>query len=311
MEKYPIVSVVTPSYNQGKFLEKTIVSIISQEGNFYLQYLVMDGGSGDESVEIIRKYEQIIKENRFPLKCRGIIEYTWLSGPDEGQSSAINKGLKMARGEIIGWLNSDDTYLPGTIGKVVDELRVHPDVSLIYGNCNFIDQGDSLIKTWNTGLFSKKILSRFCPIAQPAAFFRDKTIREVGLLNPSLHFAMDYEFWIRIFKKGLVVKKINVVLANYRLYPECKSFSGYAGIGELLWIVFQHFKCNFSRTFKTYILQFNKERKTGLKTARDFLASEMLKCEKEKSKSSLKGYILRGYLLARLEYFALKFFQKT
>ena len=308
-EKCPLVSIITPSYNQGKFIEQTILSVISQEGCFYLEYLIIDGGSVDDSVKVIKKYDQILKGNKFSFKCQRI-EYKWVSEVDEGQSDAINKGFKMARGEVIGWLNSDDTYLPGTINKVIREFATCPNMSLIYGDCNFIDRENSFIKKWETGPFSKKTLSRYCPLAQPAVFFRRRILKEVGFLNPCLHFAMDHEFWVRIFKKGFRAKKTNTTLANYRLYPKCKSFVWYNSIGELLCIVFQYFTNTFPETFKTYLLRFSKEKKCALETARDYLVAEMLNSGKEKSEPFLNKNILKGYLLARLECFMLDFLIK-
>src|SRR5574340_1418719 len=117
----PVITVVTPSFNQGRFIDETIRSVISQEGDFYLEYLIMDGGSTDETVDIIKKYDRLIKEGKWPVKCRGI-EYRWVSEKDNGQADAVNKGFKIARGEILGWLNSDDTYLPGALGKALKYL---------------------------------------------------------------------------------------------------------------------------------------------------------------------------------------------
>jgi len=300
-ENIPIISIITPSYNQGEFIEQTILSVISQEGCFYLEYIVIDGGSVDDSVNIIKRYEQIVMENMFPVKCNGI-DYRWISESDGGQSEALNKGFMMAKGDLITWLNSDDTYLAGTIGKVIKEFLSHPKVSLIYGDCNIVDRENNLIKKWETGPFSKNTLSRYCPLAQPAAFFRGTILREVGLLNTSLHFAMDYEFWVRIYKRGYRVRKLNATLANYRLHSECKTFSSYNSIGELLNLIFQYFRNSFPETLRTYILQLCNETKCDIETARDYFYNEIQKHKKVELEPIFCKSISYGYFLAKLEF---------
>jgi len=300
IEFIPTVSIITPSYNQGKYIEQTILSVISQEGHFYLEYIVIDGGSVDDSVNVIKKYEQIITENRYLVKCNGI-DYRWISESDGGQSEALNKGFMMAKGDVITWLNSDDTYLDGTIGKVIKEFLSHPNVSLIYGDCNIVDSENNLIKKWETGPFSKKTLSRYCPLAQPAAFFRGTILREIGLLNTSLHFALDYEYWVRIYKGGYRVKKLDAILANYRLHSECKTFSLYNSTGELLCVAFQYFTNAFPETLKLYILQLCNETKCDIETARDYFYNEIQKHKHVELGLNFDKNILYGYYLAKLE----------
>ena len=111
-----IITVVTPSYNQGKFLEETIISVIGQEGDFFLDYIIVDGGSKDSSVELIKKYEALLQRGEWPIRCRGI-EYRWLSEKDNGQTDAIIKGFRMAKAEVLAWLNSDDTTFPGLCSR--------------------------------------------------------------------------------------------------------------------------------------------------------------------------------------------------
>jgi glycosyltransferase involved in cell wall biosynthesis len=134
----PTVSIVTPSFNQGVFIEETIASVLSQQGDFYLDYIIMDGGSTDDSVEIIKKYDRLLREGSWPVACRGIA-YRWTSGKDAGQADAINKGFAIAAGEILGWLNSDDTYLPGAVATAVDYFAAHPDNVMVYGNAYYTD----------------------------------------------------------------------------------------------------------------------------------------------------------------------------
>jgi len=132
-----IVTIVTPSYNQGQFIEETINSVLSQEGDFFIQYIIADGGSTDNSVEIIKKYEKLLKEKKYPVRCKGI-EYIWWSRKDRGQSHAINQGFKIAKGDILAWINSDDYYEPGAFDYIFDMFRKHPHIDMIYGDCYFI-----------------------------------------------------------------------------------------------------------------------------------------------------------------------------
>ena len=125
MADAPVISIVTPSYNQGEFLEETLVSVLSQEGDFFLDYLVIDGASTDGSLEIIRRYAELLEKDEWPVRCRGI-RYRWMSEPDNGQSDALMKGFNLAEGEILAWLNSDDVYLPGALQKVTSFLKATP-----------------------------------------------------------------------------------------------------------------------------------------------------------------------------------------
>ncbi|MBE0685158.1 MAG: glycosyltransferase [Anaerolineaceae bacterium] len=130
----PLVSIVTPSYNQGKYLEKTILSVLNQDYP-NIEYFVMDGNSSDNSVEIIKKYSSRIAY--------------WQSVKDQGQTDAINQGFFKAKGQIFAWLNSDDTYEPYAVSQAVDYLLNHPDAGMVYGDCNFIDANDKIIGKFN------------------------------------------------------------------------------------------------------------------------------------------------------------------
>lgn len=216
-------SIITPSYNQGRFIEETIQSVLSQEGDFYIDYIIMDGGSTDNSVEIIKKYEQLLKEGKWPIKCRGI-ECRWASEKDRGQSDAINKGFKMARGEIIAWLNSDDTYMPGAVGKVVDFFNSHSCVGMVYGKTYYIDETSDVIGKYPTEPFDYERLAQFTFITQSSTFIKKENYFNVGGLNLDLHYAMDYDLWIRIAK----IRKVEYLptfLSTYRLHKESKTVS--------------------------------------------------------------------------------------
>jgi glycosyltransferase involved in cell wall biosynthesis len=204
----PRISIVTPSYNQAVFLEETIVSILSQRYP-NLEYIVMDGGSTDCSVEIIQKHSAGIAY--------------WVSEPDAGQADAIRKGFARATGEILGWLNSDDTLAPGTLRRVGEFFLAHPDVDITYGNMYLVDSSGRRLYTAYP-LLDLRILvyeNRFIP--QQAMFWRRELYERVGGVNPELRFAMDFELAVRFLRAGARVAKIHKPLANFRFHPDAKS----------------------------------------------------------------------------------------
>ena len=137
MQIAPILSIVTPSYNQGQFLVETIESVIGQSGDFHIDYIIVDGGSTDNSVEIIRHYDALLKQGEWPISCKGIT-YRWLSERDRGQTDALAKGFRMVNGEILAWLNSDDIYLPGALQTAAAFFRNNPGTGLLYGECTLL-----------------------------------------------------------------------------------------------------------------------------------------------------------------------------
>jgi glycosyltransferase involved in cell wall biosynthesis len=237
-----LISIVTPSYNQGSFLRETIESVLSQEGDFSLDYIIVDGGSKDESVEIIRHYERLMNEGTWSVKCRGI-RYRWLSEKDRGQTDALMKGFRMAEGEIVAWLNSDDTYLPGALRKAATTFAEEPRASVVYGKARFTDAAGVIIGTYPTAPFNYQRLAQFNFICQPSTFFRKSAFNGVGGLDTNLHFVMDYDLWIRL-AGYYQFTYLPEFLSTYRLHEESKTISPKAALAnhkEALDIVRKHY----------------------------------------------------------------------
>ncbi len=211
MSNYLKVSIVTPSYNQGVFIEKTIKSVLNQNYDNY-EYIIIDGGSTDQSVEIIKKYDSYLKY--------------WLTEKDKGQADAINKGWKMADGDILAYLNSDDTLDPFAIQKVVKIFEQNKKVGIIYGDCNLINENDRILGVlYGKQLsYNKLLIKGQRGIWQPAAFFNADTVKKIGFLNENWNYCMDYDLILKIAKIS-PIKYVNTTLANHRIYATTKSLS--------------------------------------------------------------------------------------
>ncbi len=209
LSAHPLVTIVTPSYNQGNFLKRTIESVLNQDYK-NIEYIVIDGGSTDDSVDILNAYKD---------------RFYWVSEKDKGQTDAINKGMKLAKGEILAYLNSDDILLPGAISTIVDYFLKHNDCSMVYGNADYIDKNDGIIGPYKTDKYSFHRLMQDCMVCQPAAFWKKSVIHKIGLFDDSLNFVMDYDYWIRIAKANLEIHFIEAKLACSRLYPETKTMT--------------------------------------------------------------------------------------
>ncbi|MBN2547924.1 MAG: glycosyltransferase [Anaerolineales bacterium] len=212
MPDLPLVSIMTPSFNQGQFLEQTICSVLEQDYP-QIEYLIIDGGSTDGSLEIIRRYADRLAQ--------------WVSEPDRGQSHAINKGLQRARGDILGWLNSDDLLLPGTVSRVVQAFRSHPDVDVVYGRLERIDAQGRLVPTpilpKDRVTFNQSLVIGECVVNQPGSFWRRSATEKVGCLDENLIYAMDYEYWIRLALAGMAFLRLDEPVARFRLSSASKT----------------------------------------------------------------------------------------
>lgn len=207
----PLLTIVTPSFNQGKFLEETIRSIHGQEYP-RLEHIVMDGGSTDNTVEILKRHPEII----------------WTSEKDRGQTHAVNKAIQRATGDIVGWLNSDDTFLPGSFEAVMKKFNSDPSCHVVFGDYHAIDENGKLLYTQEGFAGSYEDMIRWWDytyaIHQPTVFVRRDVFKVAGLLDESYHYTMDYEWWLRV-AKHYPFHYIKYPLATYRFHKDAKSFA--------------------------------------------------------------------------------------
>lgn len=217
----PLVSIVTPSFNQARYLETTIQSVLSQE-HPRIEYMVIDGASTDGSVEIIKRYE-----NRLAY---------WASEKDKGQADAINKGLSHAKGDILAWLNSDDYYLPNAISKAVKVFEENPDVVIVYGNMLAIDERGRTINVLKYNQLSLEDLLCFQIIGQPAVFFRREAYEKTRGLDTTFHFLLDHHLWIRIAQQGKILH-IPQIWAAARYHAEAKNRAKAAEFGREAFLI--------------------------------------------------------------------------
>lgn len=209
----PLVSIITPSYNQADFLEQTIQSVLLQD-YASLEYILVDGASSDNSLEIIHRYSDRLT--------------WWLSEPDRGQAEAINKGLKRARGEIVAWLNSDDIYLPGAVAGAVAALEADPTLGMVYSDAITIDERGRPLNRLTFGNWGLTDLSAFRIICQPAVFMRRTVLEKAGFLDPDYHFMLDHELWLRLARLA-PIQHISQIWAAARHHPGAKNVKQASG----------------------------------------------------------------------------------
>lgn len=204
----PLVSIVTPSYNQGRFIEETLRSVQAQDYQ-RIEHIVVDGLSTDETLNVLKRYE-----GAYPMR--------WISEPDRGQSDAIAKGFRQAQGEILAWLNSDDVFLPDAISRVVGEFQREPDVDLFYGDVLVIDECGQIIQDRVlTRVDQRDFLGLGNCLAQPATFWTRRIYDAVGGVDPQYYYQMDLDFYIRVAAKGQMTH-LDAYLAKIRMHPAGK-----------------------------------------------------------------------------------------
>jgi glycosyltransferase involved in cell wall biosynthesis len=200
------ISVVTPSYNQGRFIERTIRSVLEQ-GVKAQEYMVVDGASTDGTVDVLKKYGTQLR---------------WVSETDDGQAEALNKGFTATHGDIIGWLNSDDIYYPGALSAVVNFFEEYPGAEVVYGDADHIDENDQIIEAYYTEEWNYEKLKEVCFLCQPAVFFRRRLLERLGSLDAGLRYCMDYEYWLRLGAE-VPFYRMRKKLAGSRMYGENKT----------------------------------------------------------------------------------------
>jgi len=213
----PTISIITPSFHQGQFIEQTLASVLSQ--NYpKLEYWVIDGGSTDDTVRILKHYQK-----RFPNHLR------FISEKDRGQTHAINKGIERSTGDIIGYLNSDDCLLPGSLDQVGQYFADHPQTLWLTGDCEIMNEKGEAIqslvafykKCWRQ-LNSQTVLSILNPIAQPSTFWRRSAGEEIGSFDESLDYCMDYDWWFKLYQLGKP-QILHQTLAQFRIHSQSKG----------------------------------------------------------------------------------------
>jgi glycosyltransferase involved in cell wall biosynthesis len=203
----PLVTIVTPSFNSGEFLEETIHSVLSQDYP-RIEYIVMDGGSTDGTLAILERYRDRLQ---------------YVSQPDKGTADALNRGFQQSHGEILAWLSADDCYYPGAVAAAADRLIAEPDTAVVYGEGNWVDETGRTIRRYPTvSPYSPSMFGRECSICQPAAFFRRTPAEAVGMLDADLHSAFDYDLWIRL-SHTYSFTAIPQYLATSRMHSRNKS----------------------------------------------------------------------------------------
>ncbi|MFZ5904746.1 MAG: glycosyltransferase family 2 protein [Chloroflexota bacterium] len=217
----PLVSILTPSFNQARYLEATIRSVLSQDYP-RIEYIIVDGGSTDGSVDIIKKYSHA----QAAVLGGGSIVSWWVSEKDKGQTDAINKGFARATGQIFAWLNSDDTYEPRAVGQAVKYLLEHPEAGMVYADCNYINEDGRVIGKFPAAQTDlKRLRAGYVHIPQQTMFFRADLWKQTGPLDPSFYFAMDYDLWTRIAARAQIKYLAGQTWANFRIHTSGKTIA--------------------------------------------------------------------------------------
>jgi len=283
MKTLPRISVITPSYNQGRFLEETILSVIGQ--NYpNLEYIIMDGGSTDDSVAVIKKYEKHLAY--------------WESEKDKGQSHAVNKGMERASGDILCWINSDDLFLPGSFSFLSSLPYNVQDPVLIYGNCIMFKEMNEGLWTFSTnvmGASRSSMLEVNDFINQSSSFWTRTAWEKAGPLREDIHYAFDWEWFLRAQKAGVVLIPVNKGLSMYRVHADHKSAQGGNARRDEILSIYQEYSCRHAALYKMI-----REEDLSFSTLRNRLARRTLRFLKKPVSGGtilkfIKGQKYKGY----------------
>jgi glycosyltransferase involved in cell wall biosynthesis len=228
----PRFTIVTPSLNQAAYVGQTIDSVVTQEGDFEIEYFVMDGGSTDGSIDVIRRRAGEVRSGAFPRRCASVSMH-WLSEPDRGQADAINKGLRRGTGGILSYLNSDDRYQQGAFAKVAATFAAHPEADFVYGDGDVIDEEGNVRWAWLSRPYDHGVMTSYHYlwndftdyILQQATFWRRRVVDRIGDFDESFHFALDVEYWVRAGQVGMRLHHIREKLGQFRMMKGTKSLS--------------------------------------------------------------------------------------
>ena len=207
------VTVITPSYNQGQFIEETILSVLKQTYK-NIQYIVVDGGSTDNTMEVVNKYKDQID----------II----INEKDNGQSDAINKGFKLAKGELVGWINSDDILHPECVKRVFDTYKEKPDGAIYYNKMNtVIDAEGRILKTYEKSIPDRHyLLTNNYDVVQQGSFYQTRLVEKIGYCNENIHYCMDLDLWLRLLNHGPIYNVSDIPSAGFRIWEGTKTSTG-------------------------------------------------------------------------------------
>ncbi|MBP9699673.1 glycosyltransferase [Candidatus Woesebacteria bacterium] len=216
--KKPLFSIITPSYNQGVFISTTVESVLHQDVKD-VEHIIMDGGSNDSTLDVLKSFgKRIVVESK----------------PDNGQAHAINKGMKIANGQILAYLNSDDYYLPGALQTVEAIFEENPNVQWVVGDAQIVDANGNEIQSFVRAyksllrkIYFPNLLGILNPIPQPSVFFRASAVKKIGLFNESLSYTMDYEYWWRLQNQFGSPYFVNTALSAFRIHQNSKGGSSY------------------------------------------------------------------------------------
>lgn len=255
-------SIITVSYNHGKFIEETIKSVIFQEGKFFIEYLIVDGGSTDNTLEILQNYKNLIENGKINIKCLGI-DFKFISEKDEGPTNALNKGLKLIKGKVVGIINADDIYLKDIFKIVWETFEKDEKIDILYGDVIFIDEeGNYLYFKKNKKYLKLEDFYSENPLIQPEVFLKRKLFGKLGMFDENFKFANDYDFWIRCIKNNINLKHIPYPLVYFRKRKDARSYSSNPLIFvDTLKVQYKHFGLTnfFLKNFGIYSAMFSYE----------------------------------------------------